>query len=464
VVWKELNIESIDQLYDACQQGKLEKLKGFGAKTQQTILENLEYLMSQRGKALYADAEPFAEDLLAKVRETFPNSIIQFTGAMRRKVDVLECVELISDVNEKEQILKAIIGDSDLIVDQKSSGPFSLRGSFSSIGLKWHIRFSNQKKFLNDLMLSTGSDKHLSLPAKDGTPFYQHLLDHQINSEKEAYEQVGMSYLEPELREGIIESSFTIENQPPDLLKLEDLKGPFHNHSNYSDGANTVRQLAEYCIEQGYEYLGLSDHSKSAFYANGLQEFQVAKQHEEIDTLNNELAPFKIFKGIESDILNDGSLDYEKDVLASFDFIVASVHSNLNMDIQKATQRLIKAIENPYTTFLGHPTGRLLLRRKGYPIDHKKIIEACAANNVIIEINANPWRLDIDWRWVHLALEKGVVLSINPDAHEIHGFEDMKYGVYIGRKGGLTSEMTFNAWSLKKVESYLKERKSKIQS
>ena len=260
----------------------------------------------------------------------------------------------------------------------------------------------------------------------------------------------------------ISESSFTIENPPPELLSLEDLKGPFHNHSNYSDGAYTIKQLADYCIEQGYEYLGLSDHSKSAFYANGLQEFQVAKQHEEIDKLNEELAPFKIFKGIESDILNDGSLDYENDVLASFDFIVASVHSNLNMDIQKATQRLIKAIENPYTTFLGHPTGRLLLRRKGYPVDHKKIIEACAANNVIIEINANPWRLDIDWRWVHFALDNGVVLSINPDAHEIEGFGDMKYGVYTGRKGGLTSEMTFNTWPLEKVENYLKDRKSKI--
>jgi DNA polymerase (family 10) len=195
-----------------------------------------------------------------------------------------------------------------------------------------------------------------------------------------------------------------------------------------------------------------------------LREFQIAEQHKEIDKLNDELVPFKIFKGIESDILNDGSLDYDKDVLASFDFIVASVHSNLNMDMQKATQRLIKAIENPYTTFLGHPTGRLLLRRKGYPIDHRKIVDACAANNVIIEINANPWRLDIDWRWVHDALEKDVVLSINPDAHEIEGFADMKYGVYAGRKGGLTKEMTFNTWSLDRVERYLEERKGKISS
>ena len=170
----------------------------------------------------------------------------------------------------------------------------------------------------------------------------------------------------------------------------------------------------------------------------------------------------KIFKGIESDILNDGSLDYEKDVLASFDFIVASIHSNLNMEIGKATNRLLTAIENPYTTFLGHPTGRLLLKRQGYPIDHKKVIDACAANSVIIEINANPWRLDLDWRWVHYAIEKGVILSINPDAHELEGFDDMKYGVYIGRKGGLTHDQTFNTWTLERVENYLANRKAKI--
>jgi DNA polymerase (family 10) len=464
IVWKELNIENIDQLYEACKQGQLEKLKGFGAKTQQTIMENLEYLMSQRGKALYAEAEPYAEKLLQSLKKSMNSSKIEWTGDMRRKMDVIDCVELLVDKNEKEQTLETIRGDDSLVIDQKASGPFSLKGSFKSLDLKWHVRFSDARKFHSNLMLSTGSGKHLSLFTKDEKPLYLHLLDNEIGSEKEAYEHFGFSYIEPEMREGSFEPSYTKENTPPYLLTLQDLKGPFHNHSNYSDGMNTIAQLASYCIEQGYEYLGLSDHSKSAFYANGLQEFQIVNQHEEIDKLNEELAPFKIFKGIESDILNDGSLDYEDDVLASFDFIVASVHSNLNMDIQKATQRLIKAIENPYTTFLGHPTGRLLLRRKGYPIDHSKIIDACAANNVIIEINANPWRLDIDWRWVHYALDKGVILSINPDAHEIEGFADMKYGVFTGRKGGLTKEQTFNAWSLEKVESYLAERKRKILS
>ena len=189
---------------------------------------------------------------------------------------------------------------------------------------------------------------------------------------------------------------------------------------------------------------------------------KVQKQQEEIDRLNKELAPFKIFKGIESDILGDGSLDYPDEVLGSFDFIVSSIHSILNMDIKRATSRLLAAIENPYTTILGHPTGRLLLRREGYPIDHKTIIDACAKHQVAIEINANPWRLDLDWRWVRYAMDQGVMLSINPDAHEMDGYGDMKYGVLVGRKGGLTKEMTLNALSLQEIENYFSKRKKEL--
>jgi DNA polymerase (family 10) len=219
--------------------------------------------------------------------------------------------------------------------------------------------------------------------------------------------------------------------------------------------------MALYCKELGFEYLGISDHSKSAFYANGLYEEKVRKQQEEVDRLNKRLAPFRIFKGIESDILHDGSLDYDNSVLASFDFIVASVHSGLKMDEQKATQRLIRAVENPYTTILGHPTGRLLLRREGYPINHKKVIDACAANGVVIEINANPWRLDIDWHWVPYALEKGVMISINPDAHETDGYHDMVYGLHVARKGGLPKAMTLNALSAEEIGRYFSERKGR---
>ncbi len=462
VVWEVLNIESIDQLYEACKLGQLAKLKGFGSKTQETILQNLEYLISQRGKVLYAEAEPLANQLLMKLKKNYPSLKVEITGEMRRKMDVVEQVEIIINTIDSNQIKKALDNEESIEIVNSLSGPFSLRGKFLSINLKWLIRFSKPSEFYTKLMLSTGSGKHLRGIAKDDNNLQQYLLDNDIIDEEAAYSKLGYTFVEPEMREGTFEIELAKENKLPDLLKLEYLKGPFHNHSKYSDGQNTILQLAEYCIDQGYEYLGLSDHSKSAFYANGLQEYHIKKQHEEIDELNKQLAPFKIFKGIESDILNDGSLDYDTDVLSSFDFIVASVHSNLNMGKEKATQRLLKAIVNPFTTFLGHPTGRLLLRRKGYAIDHKKIIDACALHNVIIEINANPWRLDLDWRWVNYAIDQEVVLSINPDAHEIKGFNHMKFGVFMGRKGGLTIEKTFNAWSLESVNNYLKARKKKI--
>jgi DNA polymerase (family 10) len=258
------------------------------------------------------------------------------------------------------------------------------------------------------------------------------------------------------------------KNELPKLITFADLKGSLHNHSNWSDGVNTLEEMALYCKDAlKLEYLGICDHSKSAFYANGLNEQRVFAQQQQVNELNKKLAPFKIFKGIESDILNDGALDYGDDVLKTFDFVVASVHSNLRMDKEKATTRLIKAIENPYTTILGHPTGRLLLSRKGYEIDYKKVIDACATNNVVIEINANPLRLDLDWRWHRYALEKGVLLSVNPDAHRKEGFHDMRFGVMAARKGGLTAEKCLNAFSLEEITTYFAkklERKSDEQS
>ena len=221
--------------------------------------------------------------------------------------------------------------------------------------------------------------------------------------------------------------------------------------------------MALYCRDVlVLSYLGISDHSKTAVYASGLSIDRVLQQHEEIEYLNKKLAPFIILKGIESDILGDGSLDYPEEILKKFDFVVASVHSNLKMNEEKATQRLIKAIENPYTTTLGHPSGRLLLSRAGYPLDYKKIIDACAINGVVIEINANPLRLDLDWRWHQYALDKGVMLSINPDAHRNEGFLDMHYGINIARKGGLSAEKCFNSLNQNQIISYIADRKSKI--
>ena len=243
-----------------------------------------------------------------------------------------------------------------------------------------------------------------------------------------------------------------------DLIFQEQLKGVIHTHSTWSDGGDELSKLAAYCKNKGFEYLLISDHSKSATYANGLSEGRVEAQHLEIDKLNKELAPFRIFKGIESDILSDGSLDYSDEILKNFEIVIASIHSNLKMEMDQATKRLIRAIENPFTRILGHPTGRLLLSREGYPIDHYKIIDACAANNVAIELNASPYRLDIDWSFIPYCMEKGVLISINPDAHMLKSIDDHFYGSKAARKGGLTVNMTLNSKSKEEIISWINSK------
>ena len=253
---------------------------------------------------------------------------------------------------------------------------------------------------------------------------------------------------------------WAVQHQPDELVTWDDLRGTLHNHSTWSDGKQSVADMASYCRELGLTYFGIADHSQTATYASGLDASRVRAQQTEIDQLNTGYTDgFRIFKGIESDILSDGSLDYDEETLATFDYVVASVHQTLTMTLEKATTRLIRAIENPYTTILGHPTGRLLLAREGYPIDHRAVIDACAAHNVVLEINASPYRLDIDWRWIDYAMQRGVMLSINPDAHDFAGLLDMHYGVAVGRKGGLTKAMTFNALSVDEVQQHFDQKK-----
>jgi DNA polymerase (family 10) len=246
-----------------------------------------------------------------------------------------------------------------------------------------------------------------------------------------------------------------------EVIVPADIRGIIHSHSNWSDGVHTLEQMAMTAKAQGLEYLVISDHSKTAFYANGLSEERIYAQHKQVDELNKRLAPFRIFKSIESDILNDGSLDYDDEVLAGFDLVIASIHSNLKMPEEKAMMRLTNAIENPYTSILGHMTGRLILSRNGYPVNHEAIIEACAENNVVIELNAHPRRLDIDWRWIEYAIKKGVLISINPDAHAVEGFEDCRYGVLVAQKAGLTKENNLSSFSLADFERFLIEQHAK---
>ncbi|PKV66568.1 DNA polymerase/3'-5' exonuclease PolX [Pontibacter ramchanderi] len=462
-LWKELGAETVEELLDACEQDKVSKLKGFGAKTQENIKQALLFTQQNRGKLLFAEAEPAALTLQEQVQQALPGAEVALAGDVRRCLEIVEKLELVIGTDKPTEAEAALNRLNELQQDELISGPMVWRGKHSVSGLATEIRFASPINFQNERFIRSSSPEHLSQVFAANKNMLTVARESSHSSEEDIYASAGMAYIAPELREGTNELQLAMENKLPKLLELGDLKGILHNHSTYSDGALTLEQMATYCRDMGYQYLGISDHSKTAAYAGGLREGDVLRQQKEIDELNKKLAPFKIFKGIESDILGDGSLDYEEDILKSFDFIVASIHSNLNMDEQKATARLITAIENPYTTMLGHPTGRLLLRREGYPINHKMVIDACAANNVIIEINSNPWRLDMDWRWVHYALEKGVMLSINPDAHHTSGYDDMRYGVLVGRKGGLTKEMAFNAKSVEEVEAYFKARKEKIK-
>lgn len=462
ILWEEKGITSVHELLEACQAGQVAQIKGFGEKTQESIIQALEFKAANQGKWLYADIEKFIISVVERLEGLSDVAQISTVGEFARKMEIITEVELLIATENRKVVFKTLDEISELEKDERKSSPFKWRGKLLQPEVSLLIHFTENKNFVKEKFLRTGSKAHLLYPMEGNIPFVDVIKTGDYQTEKQVYEAVGYAWIPEELREGFFEFDWAkSDNQR--LLEEDDLKGVLHNHSTYSDGKHTLRQMAEYCKELGYEYLGISDHSRTASYAGGLDIEKVEKQHREIDSLNKELAPFKIFKGIESDILTDGSLDYPNEVLASFDFIVSSVHSGLSMDRKKATARLLKAIENPYTTILGHPTGRLLLRREGYPLDHQAIIDACAANDVVIEINANPWRLDLDWRWVHYALEKGVKLSINPDAHAMEGYADMRYGVLVGRKGGLTADMTFNALSLTAIEAYFEERKKKIK-
>ena len=440
VVWKELGAESIGELLYACNENRLVELNGFGQKTQEDLKNKLEYFLQSRDKFHYASLEELAIEIRAYFKKQIPDANIDWVGEMRRRVPVVQKIELLV-ATEKD--IKPLI-ESKLTIESQDENSFSCR---SENNTPFKIYVCKPTEFGSKMFRYTGSREFIdTFLKKAGNVDFKN-----IPEEKSIFEKAGIDYIEPELRDW----TDLIGATQPILVEESQIKGVIHSHTTYSDGINTLREMAEQSRDLGFEYIGITEHSKSAFYANGLKEDRLLQQMEEIDVLNKEMAPFRIFKGIESDILNDGSLDYEEDILKKFDFIIASVHSNLKMVKEKATNRLITAIENPYTTILGHPTSRLLLSREGYPIDHMKVIDACAENNVVIELNANPYRLDLDWTWIPYALEKGVMISINPDAHSIGGIKDIHFGVLAARKGGLTADQCLNCLSAIEFAAFL---------
>ncbi|MES2377970.1 MAG: helix-hairpin-helix domain-containing protein [Bacteroidota bacterium] len=451
-IWREMSIETVGELYYACNENRLIEAKGFGLKTQDEIRKVIEFKMASTGKFLYAQVEETADRVMDKLKETFPNGLIEFGGEYRRLCEIINELVIIVGSRDCEVAFQTILQSE--ILNDLTDKDGHITGHTSN-GLKVVIWVVEKRNYFKTVFEKTGNDEHVKAVMERGGADAD-----QPENEELIYQKAGMAFMKPELREGTTFIERAATDTLPQLISYHDLKGTLHNHSTWSDGVNTVEEMALYCRDElKLEYLGMCDHSKSAFYAKGLSIERVLQQQEEIDYLNKKLNGFHIFKGIESDILNDGSLDYPDEILKKFDFVVASIHTNLKMSEDKATERLIKAIENPYTTILGHPTGRLLLSRNGYTFDYKKVIDACAANNVIIEINANPLRLDLDWRWHQYALDKGCWLSINPDAHRNEGFLDMHYGVIVARKGGLYKERCLNALSLQEITQVFKAKK-----
>jgi DNA polymerase (family 10) len=456
LLWKQLGVETPGELLYACNENRLVELKGFGAKTQDQIKKAIEYMISSRGYFHYATLEPVAQEIVASLEQSGLFSKVSLTGAIRRKCEILQEIEIIVAAADTQEAASKIPALEVFSSFQATTSGASVRLTGQE-GLVVTVTPVSEADFFRELVMSTGNAGHIELLGKL-EPFSK-LGSTAFDSEEKVYNFLGLPFIEPELREGLDETGLALNNTLPQLVSFEDLRGSLHNHSTYSDGMHSLREMAVACKNLGYEYLGICDHSKSAFYANGLSEERIIQQHEEIDLLNKELAPFRIFKGIESDILHNGNLDYPDSVLEKFDFIVASIHSGLKMTEEKATARLLAAISNPHTTILGHPTGRLLLAREGYPINHKAVIDACAQHQVIIELNAHPYRLDLDWRWIRYALSKNVMISINPDAHHISGYHDMYFGTCVARKGYLTKNMTFNALAAADIERWFLEKK-----
>lgn len=467
-VYEALGIQSIRELEYACQENRLVDLEGFGTKTQERILQGIEFLRKHQDRHLYHRAEAAARPLFEAVREHPKVIRADLAGSLRRKKETIKDIDIVASarVEDVEEIMHFFARQPQV---ERATGQGPTKSSVVlKQGINADLRIMPDEKFPYILHHFTGSAEHntavRSLAKKRGVKVSEHGLftEHDelipCRDEAEIFAALGLAYIPPELREDHGEIEAAAQGKIPRLVELADLRGILHCHSTFSDGANTVEEMALAVKNLGYHYFGLCDHSQIVVYARGLEPERVKEQHALVDELNPQFEGFKIFKGTECDILNDGSLDYPDEVLASFDFVVASVHSNLGMNAQDATNRVLKAMRNPHVTILGHPTGRILLGREGLPLDVHRIIDAAAEYKVAIELNASPYRFDIDWRYCQYAKEQGVYISINPDAHSIEGLNDMEYGIGIARKGWLEKENVLNAMGVEEVEAFFKAK------
>ena len=467
-LYEELQIDSIDKLEKCCKNGEISKVSGFGKKSADSVIESILFRKNNSKFFRLGNIAPIAESILEFLRQLPQTSQAKIAGSYRRGKETVHDIDFIVATKLPIEIINEFTNMpevSDVISKGKTKSSVRLKN-----GIQCDLRVVTNTEFPFALNYFTGSKAHnvrmRSLAIKKGYNLNEYALSSKdknnqttINDESDLYKALGLSFIHPALREDQGEIEAAEISDLPKLVKIENLKGTFHNHTTDSDGKNSLDEMAKAASDLGLQYLGISDHSKSSVQANGLSDERLIKQIKEISQYNKtNKNDIKIFSGVECDILKDGSLDYEDSILSQLDYCVASVHSSFSLTEDEMTQRVIKAIESSYVTMIGHLTGRLLLLRKPYDINVSKIIDACAKNDTIIEINANPRRLDMDWRWWKTAKDKGVKCSINPDAHKIEHLQFLHFGVKIAQKGWLEPSDVVNCLPLDEITKLLKQK------
>jgi len=468
VLHEKLGIETLGELEYACNENRLVQLDGFGAKTQQKILAGIETVRRFGGRHLLSDAWAAADRLMDFVRGIDGVEHFELAGSIRRRRETIKDVDILVSAADPGRVHEAFTG-MDAVAEVIGSGDTKTSVRLDN-GINVDLRTVTPTQFPFALHYFTGSKEHntrMRQRAKDrGLKLNEYGLfptgsdaSLELDSEDAIFEALDLHPIPPELREDMGEFDAAEQGDLPPLVEEADIRGVLHNHTTWSDGAHSVREMAEAARAMGYQYLGLSDHSQSAFYAHGLKPDAILRQHEEIDEVNASFDDFVVLKGIESDILPDGSLDYDDDVLERMDFVVASVHGHFGLKPEDQTKRCIRAVQNPFTSILGHPTGRLLLARDGFEMDLEAVIEAAVEVDCALELNANPHRLDLDWRELRHAAKLGARISIGPDAHRTEGLQDVRYGVAVARKGWLRAENVLNALPLDELRAWLRARR-----
>ena len=471
-LYKELKVASVVDLKRVCENGEAGELSGFGAKTVEKLLESISFREKHADTFRVDDAATAVTEILEYLRELPEASRVEVAGSFRRGKETVHDLDFLVATKKPAAVMEAFVHGpfaASIIAHGETKSSIRL-----SNGLQCDLRAVKNEEWAFALAYFTGSKEHniqmRSRALASGWTLNEYRLDSDspdsspppgnINEERDLHRALGLDYIDPALREGMGEIEAAESGNLPALVELENLRGTFHNHTTASDGSATLEEMAEAAIELGLQYLGIADHSKASFQANGLDEDRLLAQIAEIRRLNAGYDDgFRLFAGSEVDIHKDGSLDFPAEVLAELDYVVASVHNVFTLSEGEQTARIIRAVENPNVTMLGHLTGRLLLKRDSYAVNVPAVIDACAATGTIIELNASPWRLDMDWRWWRMAQEKGVLCSINPDAHSTSGLQDLYYGVRIARKGWLSRRQVINSLPLGKVEAVLAKKR-----